>query len=232
MRLLASLVIGLLATTAAHAQQVGIFQSYIVTAQNGSFGASTSYGTTGNTQFGSASNGSSTALGTSEGTAVNLGTYNIYFNTLTLNGQVLTFKNGGGDVTAAFLNYRIYPTGAPTGSFQQIGLGFSNDRPFFDIGGVGYTGTANGDQLWANNPSPLNLLTASGFSGIGSQQYTLEVFFSANTNQGTIFNNRGGGNFFATFTVVPEPSTYAAGALLVGLVGWQIRRRKTATATA
>lgn len=214
----------------AHAQQVGIFQSYIVTSQNGTFNASTSAGTGGNTQFGPASNGGAGALGSSEGSAVNLGTYNIYFNTLTLNGQVLTFKNGGGDVTQAFFNYRIYPTGSASGSFNQVALGFSSDRSFNDIGGVNYGGAPNGDQLWANNPSPVDLLAASGFSGIGSQQYTLEVFFSANTNQGAIFNNLGGGNFFATFTVVPEPSTYAAGALLVGLVGWQIRRRKTVTA--
>lgn len=229
MRILATLAVGLLATS-AYAQQTGIFQSYIVTAQNGTINGSTSYGTSGNANIGaSTSNGSAGALTTTEAGAPNLGSYNIYFNTLTLNGQVLTFKNSGGDVTAAFLNYRIYPTGSPSGSFSSINLGFSSDATFSDIGGGTYTN--GGDQLWANG-TPLNLLAASGFSGIGSQQYTLEVFFSINSNLGDRFNSANGNNYYATFTVVPEPSTYAAGALVVGLVGWQIRRRKTATATA
>ncbi|MBS0659098.1 MAG: PEP-CTERM sorting domain-containing protein [Verrucomicrobia bacterium] len=229
MRILATLAASLLVTS-AYAQQTGIFQSYIVTAQNGTINAGTSYGTSGNSNIGAnVSNGAAGALSTTESGAPDLGSYNIFFNTLTLNGQVLTFKNGGGDVTAAFLNYRIYPTGAPTGSFTAINLGFTSNSTFSDVGGNSFTNA--GDQLWANGV-PLNLLTASGFSGIGSQQYTLEVFFSINSNLGDRFNSANGSNYFATFTVVPEPSTYAAGALLVGLVGWQVRRRKSATVTA
>lgn len=232
MRILVTLALGLLATSVC-AQDAGIFQSYIVTTQNGTTNAGTSYGTAGNPNRSiNTSNGAAGSLGTSEGTAFNLGTYNIFFNSLFLNGQVLTFKNGGGDVTAAFLNYRIYATGSSGGSFSSINLGFTGNAPFSDIGGNNFSN--GGDQYWDTNASPLNLLTASGFSGTGSQEYILEVFFSANTNigGGTDFNSNNGNNFFARFTVVPEPSTYFAGALVAGLVGWQIRRRKTVTATA
>lgn len=227
MRLLATIAAGFLATSAC-AQQAGIYQSYIVTAQDGTINSSTSYGTSGNSNIGSnLSNGAAGTLGTTEAGSPDLGVYNIFFNTLTLNGQVLTFESGGADATGASMSYRIYPTGSPGGAFTPVILGITSNAPFTDVGGTNYS-TA-GDQLWANGV-PVNLLTASGFSGVGSQQYTLEVFFSASTSLGGRVNDAGGNNYYARFTVVPEPSTYAAGVLVAGLVGWHIRRRKSATA--
>lgn len=226
MRLLIALSVGFLATSAS-AQQVGVYQSYIVTAQNGTINAGTSYGTSGNSNIAmSGSNGASGALGTTEANAPDLGSYNIFFNTLTLNAQVLTFQSGVGDVSSGFLAYRIYPTGSPGGSFSSVAIGLTSNAPFTDVGGNNYS-TA-GDRLFANGV-PVNLLTASGFSGIGSQQYTLEVYFAAVSNMGGFVNNNGNGNYFAVFTVVPEPSTYAAGAMVAGIAAWRLRRRRGAS---
>lgn len=215
-----SLLCGLALATSAYGQATGVFGGYLITTQNGT---PTTY------REPSTGNASIQALGTSSGTAIDLGTYNIFFQTLTLSGaQVLTFKNGGGDVTGASLMYTIYETGNRPGApiFTAFPLGFSDDQPFTDPSGVSYN--TPGDQRWAAAGAPINLLTASGFGGIGSTNYTLEVFFMATTNLGDRSLNNGGNNYYATFTVVPEPGTYAAALGLAGLVSWKFRRRKQA----
>ena len=142
----------------------------------------------------------------------NLGSYNLTLgNTLSLAGaESLTFKNGGSNVTGTALNYRIYPTGAPTGSFVPEARGFTANATFADAAGNSFSGA--GDQKWAGNAGatiPVNLL-----SGLSNGNYTLEVFLSGTTStDGPIFRNAGGTNFAGTFTVVPEPSSLA----LIGL---------------
>jgi len=169
---------------------IGIFESYAIINKNG----------TGNTYYDA---GAST--GNADFQGANLGTFNSSINSLVLNGgEVKTFKNSGGDVFGAYLEYRIW-SGTPSGSFSETQLFFNSN-----LGG-------NGDQKWDATGANINLL-----QGLNSGTYTLEIYFRAPGNQGQAFDNRGGLNYEATFSVVPEPVTLALPifgglALLVGL---------------
>lgn len=133
-------------------------------------------------------------------------------------GEVLTFKNGGSNVTGTTLNYRIYPAGSPSGSFTPLGIAFTADATFADAAGTSYTGT--GDQKWSNSSlwNPLNLLT-----GLTPGNYELDIYLEAATSDGTQFSNNGGANYKATFAVIPEPS--AALLAVLGSIALLRRRR-------
>lgn len=139
-----------------------------------------------------------------------LGTFNVVTgDTLTLDGaEVLTFKNGGSDVTGALLGYAI------DGSFgTEKGLAFNEDN----VNGN------TGDQRWySDSTADVNLL-----SGLSVGTHTLTVYYHATTSDGDKFENNGGGNFTASFTVVPEPSSLMM-MLSSGLFGtfYLIRRRR------
>ena len=159
------------------ASNYGIFETYVILKLNG--GANVFYDA-----------GASTANPDFQGTS--LGSFNPSLNSLILNGgEVKTFKNGPGNVTGAFLDYRIWLTGNESGSFIERSVPFNND-----LGG--------GDQRWQLSADNINVL-----SGLGSGNYTLEVYFRASGNQGDVFDNRDGPNYEATFTVVPEPTNVA-----------------------
>ena len=172
----------------------------------------------------------------------NLGTFDITTGqALSLGGaEGLIFKNAGAgaDVLSVTLNYRIYLTAGTPGSFLTAPRDFTNQSGI----GSGSVTDANGNvfspgagfqnQKWANNPGgspiPLNLLT-----GLVNGNYTLEVFFAGTTNglggaASNIFLNSGGTNYKATFSVVPEPSSFAllAGPALLG--AWFFVRRRRA----
>lgn len=130
----------------------------------------------------------------------NFGVLNPALNSLILNGgEVKSFKNGGSDVTGASLFYRIY-SGAPSGPFAEIGLPFNADL------------VTAGDQKWQATGANINLL-----NGLGNGNYTLEIYFTAFGNGSTVFDSRGGLNYQASFSVVPEPTSTAL--LVVGFVG-------------
>lgn len=146
----------------------------------------------------------------------NLGTFNLADILIITQSQVDTFKNiGAGDnVTGAELNYRVFQTAGLPGSFITQTYGFQANAPYTDIGGQNVTGS--GDQSWGNT-TDINL--NPGVAG----NYTVEVFFKANTNLGDRFSNNGGNNFKATFTVIPEPASAIFG--LLGTVMLLRRRR-------
>ncbi len=125
-------------------------------------------------------------------------------------GEADTFKNGASNVTGADLDYRIYPTGSPSGSFTSLNLPFNSD-----LGG--------GDQKWQTLTASTDLL-----SGLANGNYTLEVYVHSSTNEGDQYLNNGGPNYTATFSVVPEPSSLAliAGPVLLG--AWFFLRRRRA----
>ena len=183
------------------AANYGIYETYAVLSANG--GANTFYDAgaiTGNTDFHGA----------------NLGTFDPSINSLVLKGgEVKTFKNGVGDVTGAFLAYRIWMAGNESGSFVELTLPFG-----LDLGG--------GNQSWQTTAATINVL-----NGLGSGNYTLEVYFRAAGNQGDVFDNRSGPNYEATFSVVPEPTTVALSAfgvlLLVGGVWRRFRQPRSAS---
>lgn len=147
---------------------------------------------------------------------LNLGAFNPGAGqSLTLTGgSLLTFKNSGSDVTAAFLDFRIFtPVGTPSGSFTEISLPFNQDN----VGGN------TGDQRWATEASSVNLLT-----GLVNGSYELGVFLRETSSDGGAFSSNGGANYGATFQVVPEPSTWLAGAMTLGGCFYLRRRRRKA----
>jgi hypothetical protein len=156
------------------------------------------------------------ANGSEAAPVLNLGTFNPGAGqSLTLNGgSLLTFKTGNSDVTAAFLDYRVFLTGGgPSGSFTEISLPFNEDN---------VNGTT-GDQRWADESQTANLL-----SGLTPGNYTLGVFLRENSTDGGAFSSNGGANYGATFTVVPEPGTiisFLSGSSLLGAMMF-IRRRR------
>jgi hypothetical protein len=180
-------------------------------------------GTTRLLPTGSTATLTSSWTGASTGAAptFNLGTFVLGSgSTLTLDGgAILTFKNGGSDVTSANLNYRITPGIGASGSFASaINLPFNEDN----VSGN------TGDQRWATEALTTNLLT-----GLGAGTYTIDVFGAAPSSDGTHFESNTGANFGATFTVqaaavVPEPGTWA---MMIGglgmLFGFQALRRKS-----
>jgi|GEM_PF-5942724 len=129
----------------------------------------------------------------------NLGIFNIADILIITQSQVDTFKNisNGDNVTAAELNYRVYPTAGAPGSFTTQIYNFQSNAPFTDIGNQSITG--NGDQSWGNT-TDINL--NPGVAG----DYTVEVFFKANTNLGDRFSNNAGNNFLRrTLPSSPSP---------------------------
>lgn len=111
------------------AQNVGIFQTYIILDING-----------GGNQFlagGINSDGAPTFDGGSYGTVTSL----------VLNGgEMKTFKNGGGDVFGGELNYRVYEQAATPGAFNQVNLPFDANLP------------NPGDQRWQEALAGIDLL--------------------------------------------------------------------------
>ncbi len=130
---------------------------------------------------------------------------------LLIGGEALTYKNNGTDVTGAFVNYSI-----DGGAFSSISLTFNEDN----VNG------ATGDQRWANTDFSIDLLNGQSLG-----THTLAFYISATTDgvdsDPILYDNNGGLNFNTTFTLIPEPSTWA---MMVGgfgiLVAFQRRRRR------
>lgn len=162
-----------------------------------------------NTTFYEIDSDFSNLFGATEFNGANLGTFNVD-DTLFLSGEQKSFKNSGTDVTSHTLFWSVSGTGG-SGSGS---LAYSFEA---DLGG--------GDQRWgaANSGN----ITSNILSGLSAGDYTLSVWSRITTN-GTdaateIFNNQGGSNYNATFTVVPEPSAALLGGL--GML-FLLRRRR------
>ncbi len=147
-----------------------------------------------------------------------LGSVSVGETVLLSYGEVLTYKNGGSDVFGASVSYRVYPTGSPTGSHTEVAINFGSNATFTDVAGNEFT--SGGDQSWNNITSSPDLADS-----LDAGDYTVEVFWKATSSDGDHFVNNGGSNYTATFTVVPEPSTYAALAGL-GMMALAVLRRR------
>lgn len=155
-----------------------------------------------------------------------LGTFNRFSDTLQVGAQQKSYKNNGTDVTSHSLWWRITEVG---GSFTSVSMPFQ-----WDFGDFGAPAGLNnsGDQQWGGdtqgaNGNPIEI-SNNVFAGLINGTYTLELYSMITTNgvneASSIFNNNGGANYKATFTLVPEPSR----ALLLGFgfVGLVLRRRR------
>lgn len=197
MKKLIPIVVGLVLLASSAFAATGVFGGYIVLSLNG--GASTFY---------KLENPNDNI--TPPFSNVNFGIFNPSLGqTFVLTGgEADTFKNGASNVTGAFLNYRIYPTGSPSGTFTGLNLPFNAD-----LGG--------GDQKWQATGGNTSLLT-----GLPNGNYTLEVYVNSNTNEGDQYLNNGGFNYSATFSVVPEPSSFALLAAPALFGAWFVVRRR------
>jgi hypothetical protein len=146
-----------------------------------------------------------------------LGTFDPVTDFLRLGGQQKSFKNNGTDVTGHFLQYRVYLTGSPTGSYTSVSYPFQWNQG--DSGAPGGLGNP-GDQQWGTDvqgSNGTNVLSSNLLTGLANGNYTLEAYSEITTNgvdaSSSIANNNGGSNYTATFTVIPEPSTVS---LLLG----------------
>ncbi|OON70665.1 hypothetical protein B0919_01205 [Hymenobacter sp. CRA2] len=157
-----------------------MFQSYAVVNANGG----------GNSYLAGSKNADNAALLAGS----NFGSFAAGSSLLLSGGEIKTYKNSGGDVTGAKLNYRVYRQDVAPGSlpaFTELDLPFSENL------------NGSGDQKWTNvnnaqgnnNPGPVNLLNGLNVRG----RYVLEVYWRITTNLGDRFDSNFGNNFKATF---------------------------------
>jgi hypothetical protein len=138
-------------------------------------------------------------------------------STLQVGGQQKSFKNGGTDVTAHNLFWKV------TGAFAGVSMPFQ-----WNFGDVGAPSGLNnvGDQQWGGDVQGGNaalVLSGNVLNGLSAGNYTLEVYSEINTSGGPVANNNSGANYKANFTVVPEPSAATMGLIGAALL---LRRRR------
>jgi hypothetical protein len=110
-------------------------------------------------------------------------------NSLILKGaEHNVWKCGGCDLTSTRLNYRIYLTASPTGSYSNINIPYSSGSN---------NGCGGQDQRWKSDGNSINLLSGLTIQG----NYTIEVYSDASItcSGGTAFASNNGSNYKATF---------------------------------
>lgn len=130
---------------------------------------------------------------------------------LTIGGQLKSYKNGSTDVTGANISYAIYQDGE-SAVFSEISYSWEANL------------TNPGDQQWGTSAS-----SSVALSTLSLGNYQLSVYASIFTNGSDaspqIFDNAGGANYTASFTVVPEPSNFALVGSFLALSLVAIRRK-------
>ena len=119
-------------------------------------------------------------------------------------GEVKTWKNTLGNVCGAVLNWRVYPSGSPSGSFNAVSLStISECNTGTGIFNDGLGPCGNGDQKWKDYS-----LNSSFINGLTEGNYILEIYFSysgsdvsSTTCETTKQINNSGANFKATFAI-------------------------------
>jgi hypothetical protein len=189
---LSSLIIALLLLPASHALAgTGTFGSHAGFNANGG----------GNSYLGATHAGSNQLAGLH---GHDFGTFSSGDSLLLSGGELLTWKNGGGNVTGASVGYNVHEASSSPGSFSEISLGWSSNAPFTNAAGSSFSNY--GDQKWAQIASTPDLL-----SGLAPGDYNLEVYFKATSNEGDHYDSRNSENYVASFAIsapIPEPATF------------------------
>ena len=148
---------------------------------------------------------------------LNLGSFALGATATLAGGELLTWKNGASDVTGGVLHWRV-----DSGAFQDIAINFTANATFADR--AGNTFINGGDQRWAG----LATTSTNFLSGIAAGSHTLQVYFTAFTNEGNRDSGSAASPFSAGFTVtspVPEPGSAALLLAGMGLLAWRRRQR-------
>ncbi|AWA29573.1 hypothetical protein HYN48_05425 [Flavobacterium magnum] len=119
-------------------------------------------------------------------------------------GEVKTWKTASSNVCSVTLQWRVYPAGLPSGTFNTIPLAQVFEcNTVTSIFNDGLGPCAANDQKWKDYGLNVNFLT-----GLTPGNYTLEVFYSfdgsdvtASGCETTRFISNSGQNFRASFTV-------------------------------
>lgn len=160
-----------------------------------------------------------TDLADFEGAA--LGSVNIGGNISFSTAELIGWRSDGSNINGAQLNYRIFETGTGPGSFNVTGINFGSNATFTTLAGDSIAAT--NDQRWTG----LTDGTINIANGLVAGDYSVEIFWSATTDSdGTQYVNDTGNNFTGTFSVVPEPGTYALIAGMLSFTYIAVRRRK------
>ena len=155
------------------AQSAGFNDTFIILQLNG---ASVNYydlkATTDNPDFQSASLGN---FGPSNSIQLKGAEHNVW-------------KCGGCDLTSTRLNYRIYLTASPNGTYSNINIPYSSG---------GNNGCGGQDQRWKSDSNSINLISGLTIEG----NYTIEVFSEASItcSGGTAYASNNSSNYKATF---------------------------------
>ncbi|MBU0764480.1 MAG: hypothetical protein KJ607_06575, partial [Bacteroidetes bacterium] len=151
-------------------------------------------------------NGTLTYWSEDEFDGLDLGTYNSG-STLVLNsGQLFVWKdfNNGGDITACYMNYRVYEDGTTPPAFTQEFLPWFSDN---------VQGNYNMQLWWNDTPDLTNDDLLSYVTGAGT--YNVEVYFEAHHDATVHYRNNGGSNYIAQFIYeVPASLTITSDSVL------------------
>jgi hypothetical protein len=126
-------------------------------------------------------------------TIFNDSNYNTPSSLILKGGEIKTFKNGGSNVSGAFLNYRVYKQGNTAGSFVELSLPYDSE-----LGG--------GDQRWDETDLSIDLLA---LAADGNGTYNIEVFWKATSSDQDHFDSNFMNNFIATFDIAVMPVTFS-----------------------